>query len=204
MADSAQPIVEPDPPKSGKGNLTKVFKGVTDLLKRIVKSGPEPQIEEIPERVISKEDVMAILPHRGRMLLIDRVVIRKDKVIGEFTVTDQVCEGHGFDGQLVFKGSDLFDMAAQLLGIWAAQYPDFKGKKAYARQYGGGKFQGLVSPGSTISMEISAVHLTAEIVIRPKLRKIIITGTDFSAIVNSQQIAKVFSAELVALENPEK
>ncbi|MFA5878341.1 MAG: hypothetical protein WC845_03180 [Candidatus Staskawiczbacteria bacterium] len=178
----------------------KVVQGVMDLLKRIVKQGPEPEVEEINERIVSTEEIMAILPHRGRMLLLNRVVIRPDRVIGEFKVTDEVCEGHAFEGRLVFKGSDFSDMAAQLLGVWAAQYPDFEGKKAYARQYGGSKFQGLVSPGDLILMEISAGHLRAEITIRPKFRKILVTGTDFSAMVGGQQIAKIFSVELVATE----
>ncbi len=74
------------------------------------------------EVVIEKEEIMQILPHRGRMLLLDRVVITEDKIFGEFTVTEEVCEGHKvWDNRLVLRGVELPEMAFQLLGVFVAK-----------------------------------------------------------------------------------
>lgn len=88
------------------------------------------------KKIIDKEEVMSILPHRGRFLFLDRVIITAEKIIGEFTVTEEVC--HEIWGKLVFRGVDYLEMAAQLLGIWlaqqATQHPNLNRKLVYLRK----------------------------------------------------------------------
>lgn len=112
--------------------------------------------------VISKERIIEILPHRGRMLLLDQVVITDKHVLGEFKVTEVVCEGHQFNGQLIFRGVDIVEMAAQTLGIWLAQHSESKGKIAYFRSVSA-KFSGMVIPSDALVIEIPVKGSLADI-----------------------------------------
>lgn len=124
-----------------------MVKGVKALLEKL-----EKKEEGI---IIGKEKIMSILPHRGDKLLLDKVIITADKIIGEFKVTKEVCKGHEFDGKLVFRGVDTIEMAAQLLGIWAGQYSEFKGKIPYLRDIRGEvKFIAPVFPSDLLVMEL--------------------------------------------------
>jgi len=66
--------------------------------------------------IIGKKDILSILPHRDRMLLLDEVTITDERVIGRFEVTEDVCQGHEFDGRLIFRGVDIVEMAALTFG----------------------------------------------------------------------------------------
>jgi len=103
---------------------------------------------------INKEKILEILPHRGRMLLLDQVTITDKFVIGEFKVTETVCEGHEFNGQLIFRGVDIVEMAAQTLGVWLAQHAESKGKIAYFRSVSTAKFSGMIVPSDDLVIEI--------------------------------------------------
>jgi 3-hydroxymyristoyl/3-hydroxydecanoyl-(acyl carrier protein) dehydratase len=114
--------------------------------------------------VIDKEKIISILPHRGRMLLLDEVMITGKKVVGKFTVTEEVCQGHEFNNQLVFRGVDIIEMAAQLLGIWLAQHPESEGKIAFLRRLlGDVKFFGMVIPLDVLIIEIPVREENGEI-----------------------------------------
>jgi len=169
-----------------KGKVRKIFRGVVDFLKR------EEKI------IIDKEQIELILPHRGRMLLLDRVVITTQKIMGEFTVTHEVCDGHAvLEEKLVLKGSDLFDIAAQLLGVWAAQHSDaeFKNRKTVIREYGGAKFRNPIFPGELLVMEIDPENASAQVLVG---RDIIITkGEKFSARVGKERKAEISFVELI-------
>jgi len=105
--------------------------------------------------VIGKERIISILPHRGRMLLLDEIVITDNKVMGRFEITEEVCQGHKFNNQLVFRGVDIIEMAAQVLGIWLAQHPESEGKIAFFRRLlGEVKFFGMVVPSDVLMIEI--------------------------------------------------
>jgi len=105
--------------------VIKVIRGVAGFLKR-------------GKRVIEKDEIKRILPHQGRMLLLDRVIITATEITGEFLVTREVCEGHKIGGQLLFRGVDYVEMTAQLLVIWlaqeAAQYSNLNRKLAPLRK----------------------------------------------------------------------
>jgi len=84
--------------------------------------------------VLEKKEIEDILPHRGRMLLLDRVEITKKEIIGEFLITKGVCEGHAIDNKEVFRGVDYLEMTAQLLGIWLSQHIAEENKMASLRK----------------------------------------------------------------------
>lgn len=128
-------------------------------VREIVAKGVKVLLEKLEKKeegiIIEKEKIMSILPQRGDKLLLDKVTITADKIIGEFLITEEVCQGHEFGGKLVFRGVDIIEMAAQLLGIWAGQYSEFKGKIAYFKNIVGEvKFIGAVFPSDLLVMEL--------------------------------------------------
>lgn len=124
------------------------------------------------EVIIEKDEIIKILPHRGRMLLLDRVVITPDKVVGEFTVTEEVCQGHEvWNGKAVLRGVELPEMAFQLLGVFVAKdaeivasvLPKDSGAKAasviigklcVARECQRAVFSGPIFPGDKVVAEM--------------------------------------------------
>lgn len=117
------------------------------------------------KRIIEKKEIESILPHRGRMLFLDQVIITAKKIIGEFLVTEEVCDGHEIGGQLMFKGVDFPEMTAQLLGVWLAQqadqYPNLNEKLAFFRK-SSFKCISLAIPGDLLRVEIPVVERNEE------------------------------------------
>jgi len=113
------------------------------------------------ERIIEKEQIMSILPHRGGKLFLDKVTITPKEIIGEWSVTREACEGHEIGGQLMFKGVDCPEMAAQLLGVWLSQqadlYPNLGGTLAFFRK-ASFKCMGLAVPGDLLKVKIPVIE----------------------------------------------
>lgn len=70
---------------------------------------------------VGERDVLDILPHRGRALLIGTAIVDQEKKFGTsfFTVQKEHCEGH-FPDRPIFPGKEYPEAVAQLLGIIAA------------------------------------------------------------------------------------
>jgi len=146
--------------------------------------------------IIEKNNIENILPHRGRMLLLDKVIITRKKIIGEFLVTDQVCEGHNvFNGKPIFKGSDLLDMAAQTLGVWIAQNSELGKEKMVVREYGKSKFRKPILPGEILNSEILTEKITIQKIENSGM--IIIRGKKILIKVKEERRAEISSVELV-------
>lgn len=172
-------------------------------VREIVAKGVKALLEKLEKKeegiIIEKEKIMSILPHRGDKLLLDKVIITTNKIIGEFKVTEEVCKGHEFEGKLVFRGVDIIEMAAQLLGIWAGQYSEFKGKIAYFKNIVGEvKFIGAVFPPDLLVMELPVEkevgteeegNPRVEVFGRPGRLTQRIIGENFVATVNGQRKA---------------
>lgn len=113
-----------------------------------------------PERiVIPKEEIMKILFHRGKMLLLDQVIIINGDVVGEFTVPPENCEGHEpILGIPVMRGVEIVEMAFQLLGVFVTRNPELadklKGKAFAAREVVGAKFNGFIRPNDKLTLEM--------------------------------------------------
>lgn len=131
--------------------------------------------------IMEKELLLRILPHRGRMLLLDRVVVTTQKVMGFFQVTQDVCEGHAIGGQAVFRGVEFAEMANQLLGVWfASQNPEFigSGRVLFARE-GAYKASGFVQPGDLVVMEVDYQNLSGEMKVTRRGTFTEVTGKNF-------------------------
>jgi len=186
--------------KGKAAGVKRIIRGVTGFLRK-------------KERVLDKDAIESILPHRENKLLLDRVVVTANKVSGEFTVTEEVCRGHQFNGQLIFRGIDVVEMAAQLLGVWAAQYPEFEGKLAYFRSIQGEvRFIGKVIPSDLLVVEIpvreerleeGGVDENPRIEIRGRPGRLIqrVIGENFIARVNKKTKATISHIELIIIES---
>lgn len=145
--------------------------------------------------IIEKEEIKSILPHRGTKLLLDQVLITAQKITGKFRVTKEVCQGHAvLNGKLVLKGSDLLDMAAQLLAVWMAQNSDFKENGAVIREYKGAKFRKPIFPGELLVLEMDKEDTLARVFREGKI--ITVTGERFLAKVKNEIRAEIYPVKL--------
>lgn len=150
-----------------------------------------------PEIKVGKDGIICILPHRGRMLLLDEVLITPEIVRGAFCITPEVCDGHAFKGKAVLRGADILDMAAQTLGVWAGQYPDLQERIAFVLHYGEANFTKPAVPSDTLIIEANPQDFAIN-VRRSVAREIIrIIGKNFLARVGDSQIATVTLVELI-------
>jgi 3-hydroxymyristoyl/3-hydroxydecanoyl-(acyl carrier protein) dehydratase len=153
--------------------------------------------------VVRKEEIAKILPHRGRMLLLDKLTIAGGRVTGEFTVTEDVCEGHAVLGNsMVFRGVDILEMTAQILGVyWGIQHPEFVDKKGMLRGFGGSKFHKPVFIGDQLRVEVLSSKIIDRILGGPEKEKMIIrvTGQDFTARVGRERRATIKAVELALI-----
>ena len=126
--------------------------------------------------IVEKEQIESMLPHRGRMLLLDKVHISADEVRGIFTVTKEVCEDHAVLGEtLVFRGVDTVEMAAQTVGVsWGVQHPDFLEKKGMLRRVDRVKFSKPVFVGDSIEVAVKASKIRDVVLGGPEPEKIIV------------------------------
>ena len=178
-----------------KERIKKVIGGVRNFLRK-------------EKKVIEKSEIENILPHRGRMLLLDEVSISEKAIVGKFTVSEEVCQGHEFNGQLIFRGVDIVEMAAQILGVWAYQHSEFQGKLAFFRSIQGEvKFKDKVGLGDNLIIEIAVGEKNPRIEIsgRPPDRLIQrIIGERFTAFVDKKRKAEISGIELIIVENSQR
>ncbi len=152
---------------------------------------------------VNKDGIMRILPHRGTVLLLDEVVISREAIRGQLLIRDEFCIGHAvFDGSLVFRGVDIPEMAAQLLGVsWAHQHPEFQNRIGFLREIGGAKFHKPIIPGELLIVEIDPAKIRQKVLGGPELEKMLITVTarDISARVKKERKATIASVKLAII-----
>lgn len=114
--------------RRGVRNIIKGMKAeIQGLLARFRKERGEQ--EEKGEILVEKDEIFKIIPYDPEKVYLEKVIITDDKVTGELLVTEEVCSGHRIGGRLVvFRGIDIAEMAAQLLGVWSAKYLELKFK----------------------------------------------------------------------------
>ena len=154
---------------------------------------------------VEKDFILRVLPHRGRMLLLDRVMITPNKVTGFFTVTKEVCAGHAIGDVAVFRGVELPEMANQLLGIWyATQHPELigAGKVLFART-GDYKASGFIQPGDLVRIEADYADLSGSVVTNRRGTFMSLTGKNFTVKVGNKLRGSVSLIELKGLEGPQ-
>lgn len=107
--------------------------------------------------------VMAALPHRYPMLLIDRVEELEPKkrivAIKAVTINEPFFQGH-FPGRPIMPGVLLVEAMAQASGVLAVQSLGLagSGKLVYFMAIDGAKFRKPVEPGCLLRIEVELVH----------------------------------------------
>jgi len=159
----------------------------------------------LPEKkvTIGRDEIMTILPHRGTMLLLDEAVISREVIRGQLLIGDEFCIGHAvFDGRLVFRGVDVPEMAAQLLGVsWAHQHPEFQNRIGFLREVKGAKFHGPITPGELLIIEMDPAKIRQKVLGGPEPDKMLITvaARDISAKVKKEKKATIASVKLAII-----
>jgi 3-hydroxyacyl-[acyl-carrier-protein] dehydratase len=107
--------------------------------------------------------VMAALPHRYPMLLVDRVEsLEKDKgivAIKAVTINESFFQGH-FPGRPIMPGVLIVEALAQAAGVLAVESLGLanSGKLVYFMAIEGAKFRAPVEPGVLLRLEVDFVQ----------------------------------------------
>ena len=112
--------------------------------------------------------VMAALPHRYPMLLVDRVeALHRDQsitAIKAVTMNEQFFQGH-FPGRPIMPGVLIVEALAQAAGVLAVESLDLagSGKLVYFMAIEGAKFRQPVEPGVLLKLDVEFVQKRATV-----------------------------------------
>jgi 3-hydroxyacyl-[acyl-carrier-protein] dehydratase len=112
--------------------------------------------------------VMAALPHRYPMLLVDRVErLEKDvsiTAVKAVTMNEGFFQGH-FPGRPIMPGVLIVEALAQAAGVLAVESLDLagSGKLVYFMAIDGAKFRQPVEPGCLLNLEVEFVQKRASV-----------------------------------------
>lgn len=129
---------------------------------------PTPRHHRAAELSIDIRGVMAALPHRFPMLLVDRV---EDLIVDEsivaikaVTINEPFFAGH-FPGRPIMPGVLIVEALAQAAGILAVESLGLAGtgKLVYFMAIDGAKFRSPVEPGVLLRLEVSFVQKRASV-----------------------------------------
>jgi len=102
---------------------------------------------------MNQQELMAVLPHRPPMLLVDEAHLEGDTAIGQYSVRGDefFLQGH-FPGQPIVPGVILCEMMGQTSCVLMAD--QVKGKTTLFAGMDKVRFRKTVTPGDTISFTI--------------------------------------------------
>jgi 3-hydroxyacyl-[acyl-carrier-protein] dehydratase len=112
--------------------------------------------------------VMAVLPHRYPMLLVDRVErLERDvsiTAIKAVTINESFFQGH-FPGRPIMPGVLIIEALAQAAGVLAVESLGLadSGKLVYFMAIEGAKFRAPVEPGVLLTLEVEFVQKRATV-----------------------------------------
>jgi len=199
------------------GNEKGMDSGISAQVGTIDLNEAKKEIESLRERLFEKKKkieigkhlIMAILPHRGDKLLLDKVEVNfpskksLPRAIGIYEITESVCKGHEWDGQKIFRGVDLIEICAQLTGIaFALKYPDFIGRAGVLRRTGIGKFSGTAFSGERVKCVLSFSNLKIRTIGGPEIKKIsvMIQGKNFELFCEKPEGRKFFDQKIATVD----
>ena len=116
-----------------------------------------------PDQELDIGRVIAALPHRYPMLLVDRVeALRRDesiRAIKAVTINEGFFQGH-FPGRPIMPGVLIVEAMAQAAGILAVESLGLtgSGKLVYFMAIDGAKFRKPVEPGVLLQLDVSFVQ----------------------------------------------
>ncbi len=158
------------------------------------------------EQIADRGQIEEMIPYPPNITFLDNVFkTSKDEYFGEFLVTEQACGGgmHMIGGKhLVFRGVDLPEIAAQLLGvIWGAKHPDFAKDKIVAyRSIREVYFQKFIFVGDLLRIKINSEDVGRHRTLGgPEEEKILIplSGKKFLFTVKKEEKATIEYIKLV-------
>lgn len=157
------------------------------------------------EQIADREQIEQMLPYPPDIIFLDKVFkTSQDEYIGEFLVTEQACGGgmHKIGGKyLVFRGVDLPEMAAQLLGvIWGAKHPDFAKDKIVAyRSISGVFFKEFIFANDLLRIKINLEDVGQRMLAGPEEEKIVIalSGKRFLIATKKEEKATIEKVRLI-------
>lgn len=158
------------------------------------------------EQIANRKQIEEMIPYPPDIIFLDKVFkTSRDEYIGEFLVTEQACGGgmHKIGGKyLVFRGVDLPEMAAQLLGvIWGVQHPDFAKDKIVAyRSIREAYFEEFIFANDLLRIKINSEDVGRHRVLGgPEEEKILIplSGKKFLFTVEKEKKATIEHIKLV-------
>ena len=127
---------------------------------------------------MSLDDILAAIPHRPPMLLVDEVVEREENRIvckKTFREDEFFFQGHYPDRPIV-PGVILCECAMQCGAILLASHLDGKSGVPVATRMNDVKFKRMIAPGDTVEVEVTldeqlaaAFYLTAKVTCEGKL-----------------------------------
>jgi 3-hydroxyacyl-[acyl-carrier-protein] dehydratase len=112
--------------------------------------------------------VMAALPHRYPMLLVDRVetleIDRRIEAIKAVTINEPFFQGH-FPGRPIMPGVLIVEALAQAAGVLAVESLGLagSGKLVYFMAIDGAKFRAPVEPGVLLQLEVEFVQKRSKV-----------------------------------------
>lgn len=107
--------------------------------------------------------VMAVLPHRYPMLLVDRVeeLVKDESIraVKAVTINEGFFQGH-FPGRPIMPGVMIVEALAQAAGVLAMESLGLagSGKLVYFMAIDGAKFRNPVEPGCLLSLNVNFVQ----------------------------------------------
>jgi beta-hydroxyacyl-ACP dehydratase FabZ len=108
------------------------------------------------------QEILALLPHRYPMLLVDRIVdITEDSIVGikNVTVNEPHFTGH-FPGLPIMPGVLIIEAMAQTAGILVGHLaPHTRGKVMFLASVEEAKFRRPVVPGDQLRIEMKMLRL---------------------------------------------
>jgi 3-hydroxyacyl-[acyl-carrier-protein] dehydratase len=103
---------------------------------------------------LSREQIMAILPHRDPFLLIDEVLELEPgtRVVARKRVTEADCAGH-FPGNPIMPGVKMVEALAQCGAVAVLAEEENRGKLALFAGIDDVRFKRIVRPGDELTLE---------------------------------------------------
>lgn len=115
---------------------------------------------------LTTTEIMAILPHRYPMLMVDRVdeLVAGERITARknVTVNEAVFQGH-FPGNPTFPGVLQLEALAQAGAVALLSLPDFAGKTVYLGGIKKAKFRKMVRPGDTLILNVTIGKLAGNV-----------------------------------------
>lgn len=159
-----------------------------------------------PEGEVVAFDTMAIkqmLPHRDYNLLLDQATVFSDRIVGRLEVGRGRCVGFRFKGgsaeeELVIRGTELIDMAAQLLGVRGSRFRELmlKRQEIVLLSVGRADFLRPVRADDVVEMEIQFSDIKVWQIERSK--RYLIEGVRFVVRVSGELRALIHDVKLMS------